>query len=478
MHKVMDSTSQTSSPDRAASEKRLVALSSVLAAVFLTSMKLVVGLATGSLGILSEAAHSGLDLVAAAVTFFAVRVSGRPADREHTYGHGKVENLSALFETVLLLVTCVWIVYEAIQRLFFRTVHVEATFWSFFVMAASIVIDVSRSKALYRVARKYKSQALEADALHFSTDVWSSSVVIVGLVLVRLSAALGVDWLAKADAVAAVGVAGIVTYVSVQLGRRTVAALLDAIPSGLREEAIRALRIPGVIEVRRVRMRTSGPETFVDVTVAVRNDTSLDEAHDIATEAEKSILALLPGADVVVHVEPDEGPSNGVVNTVRLLAARHGLSAHAIRVYDLAGSHTLEMHLEVSDQLRLDEAHDQASALERSLIEQLPGVHSIVTHLEPIGEGSVEREAKKLDEKEILGTLSRAAHENHWPCQIHEARIHRVGSEIALSFHCGLNPEISIDEAHRLTEQVEKDLRRRIPSLGRVLIHVEPAGEP
>jgi cation diffusion facilitator family transporter len=473
----MQPTSDTNVLQGSVREKRIVALSSVLAAVFLTSMKLVVGITTGSLGILSEAAHSGLDLVAAAITLFAVRVSGRPADREHTYGHGKVENLSALFETVLLLVTCVWIVYEAIQRVFFRAVHVEATVWSFVVMGASIVIDISRSRALYRVARKYKSQALEADALHFSTDVWSSSVVIGGLVLVRLSGALGIEWLAQADAVAAVGVAGIVTYVSLRLGRRTLAALVDAIPSGLREEAIAALRIPGVREVRRVRVRTSGPETFVDVSVAVRNDTTLDEAHDIATEAEKAILTVLPGADVVVHVEPDGGPADGVVSTVRLLAARHGMSAHGIRVYDLAGSHTLEMHLEVSDRLRLDEAHEQASGLERDLVENLPGMHSIVTHLEPIGEGSVERQAKRLDDREVLAALSRAAHENRWPCLIHDARVHRVGGEVSLSFHCGLSPEIPIEEAHRLTEQVEKDLRRRIPSLGRVLIHVEPVGE-
>jgi cation diffusion facilitator family transporter len=470
------SSARERAPD-AGREKRIVALSSVVAAVFLTSMKVVVGLATGSLGILSEAAHSALDLVAAGFTFFAVRVSGRPADREHTYGHGKVENLSALLETGLLLVTCVWIIYEAIQRLFFRAVHVEATVWSFLVMATSIVIDVSRSRALYRVARKYKSQALEADALHFSTDVWSSTVVIGGLALVWLSRGLRLEWLAKADAVAAIGVAGIVAYVSVQLGRRTIAALVDEIPSGLREEVASALRIPGVTEVRRVRMRTSGPETFVDVTVAVRSDTSLDEAHDLATQAEKAVRATLPGADVVVHVEPASGPSDGIVSTVRLLAARHGLSAHGIRVYDLAGTRTLELHLEVSDHLRLDEAHDQATALEKDLYENLPNVNQIQTHLEPIGEASVRQKATRLDEKHVLDVLEEIARERRWPCLIHEAHVHRVAGEISLSFHCGLAPETSINEAHRITEQVEKAVRARIPSLGRVLIHVEPADE-
>ena len=255
-------------------EKHRAALSSVLAAIFLTLVKLVVGLLTGSLGILAEVAHSGLDLVAAAVTLFAVRVSGRPADREHTYGHGKVENLSALFETLLLLVTCVWIIYEAIQRLFFEEVVVEVTIWAFLVMFVSIVIDFSRSRMLSRVAKKYDSQALEADALHFSTDIWSSSVVIAGLTLVVISDWLGIPWLAKADAVAAMGVAGIVIWVSLQLGRRTVMALLDGVPASERDAVLRAVRVPGVIEVRQVRVRRSGPEAFADVRLTVSRDVS------------------------------------------------------------------------------------------------------------------------------------------------------------------------------------------------------------
>src|SRR5512139_4165280 len=209
----------------AENEKRQAALSSVLAAIFLTTFKIIVGLATGSLGILAEAAHSALDLVAALVTFFAVRFSDRPPDEEHPYGHGKIENLSALIETVLLLITSAWIIYEAINRLFFEDVAVDASFWAFLVMGVSIFVDYNRSRLLQRAAQKYNSQALEADALHFSTDIWSSSVVIAGLALVRLSSWLRVDWLAKADAVAAMGVAGIVVYVSLQLGRKTVSDL-------------------------------------------------------------------------------------------------------------------------------------------------------------------------------------------------------------------------------------------------------------
>jgi cation diffusion facilitator family transporter len=287
-------------------EKRLAALSSVIAAIFLTSFKLVVGLMTGSLGILSEAAHSGLDLVAALVTLLAVRVSDKPADEHHPYGHGKIENLSALVETSLLLVTCAWIIYEAIQRLFFKTVHVDASVWAFLVMGTSIVIDYSRSRVLARVAHKYNSQALEADALHFSTDIWSSSVVILGLIGVKI-AELFPQWklLAEADAVAALGVALLVIWVSLRLGRRTVEALLDTAPAGLAGQIERTVEsLPGVADCHQVRVRPSGAHLFVDVHVVMDGDQSLADAHALTEVIEDAVSRLAPGADVTVHAEP------------------------------------------------------------------------------------------------------------------------------------------------------------------------------
>ena len=287
-------------------EKRRVALLSVFAAVGLTAMKMAVGLATGSLGILAEAAHSGLDLVAAFMTWLAVRISGKPADSRHTYGHGKVENLSALFETLLLILTCGWILYEAIDRLFFEPVDVEVTFWSFAVMAVSIVVDVQRSRKLSRAARKYNSQALEADALHFSTDVWSSAVVILGLLCVSVSHIFPeLSFLVEADAIAAILVVLIVFYVSIRLGVRTVQALLDAAPPGTREKVIAAVEgMRGVIDCHHVRLRYSGPKLFVDIHVLVDGDQSLRSAHELTDEIEESIIREFPDADVTVHPEP------------------------------------------------------------------------------------------------------------------------------------------------------------------------------
>jgi cation diffusion facilitator family transporter len=287
-------------------EKRSAALSSVVAAVFLAGLKVVVGVLTNSLGILAEAAHSGLDLVAALVTYFSVRKADQPPDTNHLYGHGKIENLSALAETGLLLATCVWIIYEAIQRLLFRVVVVDASVWAFVVMLVSIVVDVSRSRILKRAALKYKSQALEADALHFSTDIWSSSVVIVGLIGVRLAELRpGLGFLHRADALAALGVAVIVIHVSLRLGRRCVDGLMDAAPAGL-AAAIqgRVEIIPGVTDCHQVRVRTSGAHVFVDLHATFSGARSLEDVHRQTEVIEAAVRELEPRADVTVHAEP------------------------------------------------------------------------------------------------------------------------------------------------------------------------------
>lgn len=458
-------------------EKRLVAVSSVAAAVLLTGLKIVVGVATGSLGILSEAAHSGLDLVAAVVTLWAVRASGRPADAEHPYGHGKFENLSALFETLLLLATCAWIFYEVVQRLFFHEVHVDASAWAFAVMAVSIVVDFSRSRALARVAKKYRSQALEADALHFSTDIWSSTVVILGLGAVYASQKLGIAWLAKADAVAAAAVACIVIWVSLQLGKKTIDDLLDAVPGDFRTKVEAAAHVEGVLAVLRVRARRSGPETFADVTVAVPRDTSFERSHDIANRAEDAVKAAIPGTDVTVHVEPASSGHEGQVTTIRLIASRHGMGAHAVRVYESGGRLAVELHLEVDERLRLGEAHDQVTAFEKALREALPAVDRIDSHIEPTGDASATRHPAPEDELPVRHALESLCRESGVRFVLHDVKVQRVSGELAVTFHCAMDAQLSIADAHELTEQMEKELRERVPNVGRVTIHVEPPEE-
>jgi cation diffusion facilitator family transporter len=461
---------------RADREKRWVASSSLAAAVLLTSTKLGIGIWTNSLGILSEAAHSALDLVAAAVTLWAVRVSGRPADSEHPYGHGKIENLSALFETLLLLVTCIWIIHEATSRLFLGAeFDLRVNTWAFLVVALSMVVDYSRSRALKKAADKYSSQALEADALHFSTDIWSSAVVFLGLCGVLIGEWLEVAWLKQADAVAALGVAMIVIWVSLKLGKKSVDDLLDSVPKGLHDQVFAAARhVSGVEDVTRLRLRRSGPEIFADVTLAVGRGAAFERAHDIAHNVETAVAAVLPNSDVVVHVEPVAPGEEDITTIVRLLAARHGLGAHGVRIYEENRQRWLELHLEVSESLLLDEAHRQATEFERALRQALPGVTRIITHIEPTGDAVATIRGTPAGQLEIQKAIADFLHDYPLPVKPHDVRVQQAGGELAVSFHCTLDASTAITEAHELTVRLEEHLRSHVPGLGRVAIHVEP----
>ncbi len=463
-------------------EKKTVALSSVIAAIFLTGMKLVVGLLTGSLGLLAEAAHSGLDLIAAVVTFLAVRVSGRPPDSEHHYGHGKVENLSALIETLLLLATCAWIIYEAVNRLFFEEVPVKVTVWSFAVMAVSILIDFTRSRALMRTARKHGSQALEADALHFSTDIWSSCVVILGLGGIWLgdrlkpSHPLASEWLLRADAIAALGVSLIVIYVSVRLGQRTIAVLMDRAPKGVDDSLRHAMaRLPGVSEVRQVRVRQSGPATFVDLILCVKPDTSVERAHTIAVEAENKVHEMVPKSDVMVHVEPCASDNSSPLETIRGIAAAHGVDVHDLILRDVNGRQTLEMHAEVPDHLSVDHAHERVTAMEQSLLRGLPEIQDVAVHIEPSGDQTACQAAAESLSPAVLDAVERLRGRYPDLLDCHSVSVTADSrNRLGLSFHCTVSPELGIAEAHDLTTSIEAFLHSQFPDLAHIIIHVEP----
>lgn len=362
-------------------EKRSVAFLSVLAAVFLTGMKLAVGLLTNSLGILSEAAHSGLDLVAALMTLFAVRISDKPADETHHYGHGKFEGFSAFIEVILLVVTCGYIIYEAVERIIGKSVHVDVNVYSFAVMAISIGVDISRSRSLSRVAKKYKSQALEADALHFSSDIWSSAVVIAGL------AAYKFFGLTLADSIAALAVAVLVIVVSVRLGIRTVNVLLDKAPPGMRQSIEEAVaQLPGAESLDSLRIRTSGVKTFVDMRLTLARGLSFTEAHRIASLAEKKISQLIPGADVIVHADPDSSSLKAVPKDKisSIMKEHRGLFVgyHDLNIIHHQDSYLVNMHLVMAAGSHVEEAHEVCDHLEAEIKQIIPGA-TVTIHIEP-----------------------------------------------------------------------------------------------
>ncbi|MCC6443463.1 MAG: GNAT family N-acetyltransferase [Armatimonadetes bacterium] len=464
---------------QAEKEKKGVALSSVGAAVLLTVMKLVVGLMTGSLGILSEAAHSGLDLIAAVVTYFAVRISDKPADADHLYGHAKVENLSAFVETLLLLATCGWIVYEAVERLFFRHVEVEVTVWAFAVILVSILIDITRSRALLRVAKKHNSQALEADALHFSTDVWSSSVVLIGLGLVKIGEYSGqAEYFKKADALAALGVAVLVIWVSVRLGKRTIDVLLDRAPTGmvpLIEQA--AVQVEGVLEVRRVRLRQSGHKSFVDLVVAVGRELPTEQSHAIAVDVVGRIQEIVPESDVVVHTSPTRRKGETIPERIRTIAESQAKTIHNIQAHEERGLVYVDLHMEVDESLDIRQAHAMATDLEKAIRAEMPNVTAANIHIESRQQRGRDIRDVTASSGDIIEKVRGIASLIEGVVECHGITVRRSGSQIYLAMHCTFDDTLSIREAHEITTDLEDKLAIAVPGLARALIHPEPVLE-
>ena len=455
-------------------EKRSVAGNSVLAAIAITGLKIVVGFTTGSLGILSEAAHSGLDLVAAVITFFSVSVSDKPADAEHQYGHGKVENFSAFIETGLLLLTCLWIIYEAVERLFFRRVEIEPSIWAFAVMVMSIGVDIWRSRLLGRIAQKYDSQALEADALHFSTDVWSSSVVILGLLLVLAGRSYHIDWLRDADPIAALAVAGIVVHVSWKLARKTVDALLDAAPAGVRAKIMDAVRhVDGVIEVDRVRIRRAGNRYFADVAVGLARTVTFQHSGRVAEMVTAVVRRVLPDADVTVNSVPRADRKENIFDQIRAVATRHNLNVHDVSVQDLTGRLHVEQHLELDERLSLKEAHDRVTALEAEMREEVPEISSILTHIES-EPATIEPGDEIVRDPALERRLKAIAAEFPDVLDMHEIQIKRVRGRLYVSCHCTLPDNLPLSRVHDVQTDLEIRFKQDAPELFRVLIHPEP----
>jgi cation diffusion facilitator family transporter len=464
--------------------KRSAALLSVFAALIITLLKLITGIATGSLGMLSEAAHSGIDLCASAITFFSVQVSDRPADEDHNYGHGKIESLSAFVETVLMLGSCVWILTEAIRRILFRQ-HLSLTFsiWPFAVLLLSITVDYSRSRTLHRVAVQHKSEALEADAIHFRTDIWSSFAVLVGLLATYAGAHWHLHFLELADPIAAIIVSGIILRVSWQLARRTIDALLDATPAETRAQTRRDLirdlaAIDGVLSVDRVRTRRSGSSYFADVTLGLPRKLTFQRSEQITAAATAAVQRHLPGADVVVHSVPMASTAESVHDRIRAVAARSNLTIHDVSVQEYNHQLHVEQHLEVDETMPLRDAHALATRLESEMRREIPAIAVILTHIES-EPATIERPASLERDRQLEVRLRRAAAAFPEILDIHEVFVTRIpnhgNDRIQVSCHCTLPDELPMAEVHAVITALEGAFKLDAPEVSRLLIHPEPA---
>ena len=459
-------------------EKKRAALLSIVSAALLLCLKTFLVIRTDSLGILSEALHSGLDLVAAIITFLSVRVSDQPADERHPYGHGKFENFSAFIETGLLILTAVYIIYEAFRRLFFHAVHIQPSLAAILILCVALGIDLTRARALKAVAQRHASDALEADALHFSTDVWSTLVVIFGVALVWAGNTWNLSWLAYADSLAGLAVAGVILWVGSQLGRRTLDALLDAAPSGLQEQIVSAIeQIEGVLRADRVRLRRAGNRYFVDATVSVARTANLEQVHELTDRIERSVAQIVP-ADVLVHVEPRAPRDEHLFESVRAVAQRLGLAVHDVTASQQDGHLFVELHLEVDENLSLREAHRCATELEDGIRALGNGNVDANIHIEPLGRhiATPDTRAGEMRQLEMAveSFLNRMPSTYDELINCHDVRVRQVEHHILVSCHCVMKSELSITRVHDVLAALEDSVKERFPQISRVTIHPEP----
>jgi cation diffusion facilitator family transporter len=452
------------------SEKEQVALSSIAASAALTVAKAVVGFSTGSLAILSEAGHSLIDLGATVMTYFAVRISGKPADEEHHYGHGKVEAVSALAETALLFLLSGVVIWEAIKRLVEHEAHiVEASVWAFIVVGISMVVDFFRARALAKTAEKTSSHALEADALHFSSDLWSSLAVFVGLIGVRL----GLPW---ADAVAALVVAVLVCVAGWRLGKRTIDTLIDVAPAGAAEKITAiAARIPGVVGVEQVRARAVGEQTFIDLTVAVSRTLPLDRVNAIKETIVGALRQHIPGAEPVITTDPVALNTETVLDRIMVIARSRALAVHHVTVHELRDKLAVSLDLEVDGTLSLRSAHDMADALESAIAAELGPDVEVETHIEPLQAPDASgREAPPGRIKAVAIALSELAAKGRHIRDVHDVRVRETDEGEIVNFHCRVDPQLSVQSVHENVDALERALKQQSPPIKRVIGHAEP----
>jgi cation diffusion facilitator family transporter len=444
---------------------RRTALLSIVAAAALIALKLGTGLATHSLGLLSEAAHSGTDLVAALLTFFAVGVAERPADVGHQYGHGKAEHLAALGEATILVVASLVIVWRAIVRLTGSAdPNVHATWYALVVIGAVIAVDIARTVASGRAARRYVSAALASNALHFGSDLAGSVAVLVGLLLVR-------DGYRNADSIAALFVAVLVLIAAARLMRRNVDVLMDLAPADAEEAALRAIdRIRPAVHLSRLRMRQAAGRHFADVVIGVRPDAAVGQGHAAADAVERAVQTALPEADVVVHVEPLETTAD---LRERALAAALGIplvrEVHNVSVLSVDGGTEVSLHLKLPGGLTLEEAHAIAEDVERTIASTVPEISSVQTHLEPLteetGAAVVAGDAATVGRivRETIGVTP------------DDVRFLETDEGVVAQFTLRLGSETALADAHAQASRIEEEIRRRLPGIADVVIHTEPA---
>ncbi len=474
------SNSQATEPQGAdlaamSAEKRRVAWWSMTAAMAMTLLKLGAGLLSGSLGVLSDAAHSGLDLAGAALTFFSVNVSDKPADEDHTYGHGKIENLSALAEAGLMVVSCLWIVWEAVLRIVYHRVSLHHSIWPVLVLFTSIAVDFWRSRQLRAVAQRTGSPALATDAFHFASDIWATLAVLAGFGVTWMGARLGIAALHYADPIAAILVSLLILRMALRLGQEAAGALIDEIPKETRQRLVREVeRVEGVQAVERARVRRAGAGHFVDLTLAMPRRFTFEHTGELVHAATAAVQRVLPAADVVIHTVPRETRAESIFDRVRAVAARNNVSVHELSVQSHHGRLQIELHVEIDENKRLREAHSFVTALEAEILRSVPEIDSVLTHIESEPATIEQPEETAVEDRRIEAALRAAAAGIPEIIDVHAIAVGRTRDHISVSCHCTLPDDLTMHRVHEAITALEDRFKLECPEVYRVTIHPEP----
>ena len=486
----------------ASKEKTNIAIISIAASACLAILKLTIGLSTNSLGILSESLHSGLDIIAAMMTLYAIRMMIRPPDLSYTYGYAKVESIASLAEIILLFAVAGWIFYEGIERIFFKTIQPEITVYSFAIMFTSIGVDFGRSRSLYRIARKYGSQALEADALHFKTDMLSSAIIIAGLALVSLYN------VPNADAYAAVVVAAMIIYTSLGLGRRTLDVLLDRAPKGAYQRVMETVSgLEGVDRAHDIRVRNVGSETFVDMHIEVPRTYTHDRAHRVATAVEEKVRKTLPNSDVLVHVDATESSSETIRDRIRLIAAEtegirnvhsiylskissfegaadvgKGENADSKNLPDLQEKRMPLLHLyldvQMDDSLDLKSAHAIIDNFEKRIKDEVPTFEKITTHIETETSELLTIGTEKEINQPYLEKIRSSSLSVDRVVDCRDIGVIDINGEVHITLTIRIKPTLqktttTIEDAHTIATDIQNLIIKQTGA-SRVIVHTEP----
>jgi cation diffusion facilitator family transporter len=452
-----------------ASKKEKVAIVSVIASGSLAAVKFIVGVAIGSLALISDALHSLIDLGATLVTWFAVRAADRPPDAEHHYGHGKIESVAALAESALLFLLAGGVAVEAVKRLQTGGSLVTFSLIPFVVLGIEMAVNAWRARALLRVARETRSEALEADSMHFASDFFGSIAVVIGLIL----SAFGFGW---GDPVAAIAVAVLISILGFRMGRRTLATLVDTAPEGVADRAAAEIRrVAGVVGVDRVRARMVGPRYFIDTAVKLPRTLPSDQVAQVRIGVQQAVMHLFGDADVTVTTTPIALDSETVLDRIMVIARNRALAVHHVTVHELKERLAVSLDLEVDGKLSLKAAHATADRLEEAIAAELgPGVE-VETHIEPLqAHDAIGREAPPERVKAVQIALSELAAETRTVRDIHNVRVRETDEGEIVNFHCRVDPSLAVQAVHEKVDALERALRQRSPSIKRVIGHAEP----